>query len=265
MFNSLEGIFEINSYEMDDIFGNMNKTSAELDTSNSESKQDFVSMKQSRVFGNGIETINEQMDEITNSMMMMSNTIQKGTQAIFETEFKLLQEVSDIQIPNGFETNDIASSVTTSSVTLKKRDGESINNGNSSSQVDLDFNSTINSKETLNEMKESDTSSKELDESAYDVDKKVLKDIIKGESLKEDIELYRAIKSKENLRELKHSDTSETKLDEDIFSPEKKELKDIKKQESQQVELSDDNQKGSEIKLYSIDNSIHIDNNKIGD
>ena len=163
----LEGVFEINNYEMDEIFRNMNQTNVNIDDSNDEAKKDFVSYKQSGVFGNGIKTINDQMDTITNSMMVMSGAIQKGTQAIFETEFKLLQEARDLEIPKGFETSNITSTSVSSNISLNKNDGKSVNNGTASSKIKEDLNSSIHSKENLTEMNDNTTLEQRIDENIY--------------------------------------------------------------------------------------------------
>lgn len=99
--------FEINSYEIEDIQSGMNNMNKEIATISETSKKEFASYKHSETLGKGINKVNEQLDEISDSLMMMSNTIQKGTDSLFETESKLLEEIKSIEIPKDFETIDM--------------------------------------------------------------------------------------------------------------------------------------------------------------
>lgn len=102
-----DNAFEINSYEIEDIENGINNVTKEITTISDTSKKEFASYKHSENLGKGINKINEQMDEIADSLMMMKSTIQKGTDEMIEAEYKLLEEIKSIEIPKDFESVDI--------------------------------------------------------------------------------------------------------------------------------------------------------------
>ncbi len=126
-----EGIFEINSYEIDDLLEQTGKTSSDISNTNDEAKSTLEPYKQSEVFGEGAKTINEQLDQVFDELLDFRNSFQKGTSAVFETEMKILEEARNLQIPTGFSLNGTSIKEQAKDVTLSKNDGRSVNDGES--------------------------------------------------------------------------------------------------------------------------------------
>ena len=102
-----EEVLEINSYETDDIKSGLNELNKDITTVNDELSKDFASYKHSEILGKSMNKLNNQLEDIASSIMIMSNSVQKGTDSMFELEYKLSEEVKAIDIPKGFETTDI--------------------------------------------------------------------------------------------------------------------------------------------------------------
>ena len=152
----LNGIFELNSYEIEDVQGNMNSVDSELTGTNDEAKQNFISFKQSGVFSKGIKKIHNQMESISGSLKLMNKAIQRGTASAFAQEATLASEISSLEIPKDFAVNNDLTQKTFKAVALKKKDGQSVNKGIASHVVQLaDLNAIKQKVRMFNQINES--------------------------------------------------------------------------------------------------------------
>ncbi len=164
----LEGVFEINSYEIDDLLGYIKTTGGEVEAENDEAKKTFEPNKRSEVFGQGAQKINDQMDEIYNQIDHLGIAMQKGTSSIFETEMKILEEARALEIPMGFGTNDTVTDKSAGSIGLSKEDSRSVNEGVLGEAISPEINSEIE-KENIEDITKSATEEQMLDENQLKV------------------------------------------------------------------------------------------------
>ncbi len=125
----LDGIFEIESEEIDELCSYYNKTSQEINDANQEAKRDFEPLKRAEVFGRGAQKINNQLDLFSDKFIMLSNALQKSMSKTFEEEYHFRDEIRSLQIPKDFGVNDSSHSNSFENVTLVKNDGRSVNEG----------------------------------------------------------------------------------------------------------------------------------------
>ena len=183
----IEGIFEINSYEIDDLLGYIRGTSHDVEETNDEAKTDFECYKRSEVFGKGAQTINDQMDVIFEKLDSLGNVMQNGTSKIFETEMKILQEARDLEIPTGYETKETMTDKSASGVGLEKNDGTSVNEGKASEEIKVEINSEIE-EEKLKDIRSEETERQELEERTFKGEEVGLRDITQEETQEQRME-----------------------------------------------------------------------------
>ena len=181
----LEGIFEINSYEIDDLLSNINTTSNEVEVANDEAKEDFEAYKKSEVFGKGAQIINDQVDAIFDSLESLGNVMYKGTSTIFETEMKILQEARDLEIPMGYEVNNTVTDKNAGGISLTKNDGRSVNEGENPSEITPEMEEEVE-KEELENIEKAETERQEMDENEIRVNEVSLGNIENGETRREE-------------------------------------------------------------------------------
>ena len=216
----LEGIFEINSYEIDDLLSYISNTANDVESTNDEAKVDFDHFKKSEVFGKGAQKLNDQMDSIFNSIDSLGIVMKKGTSFIFETEMKILEEARDLEIPMGFATNDVVTNKSASSVNLTKNDGRSVNDGVASSTINPEINSSVE-KENLENINNNVTERQDLDEGQITDHSTVLENINGNETVAQHFEDNYDMAA-ENLNSI-NQNTQEipTENDVEINAPEK--------------------------------------------
>lgn len=161
----LDGIFEINSFEIDDILGSINNTDSQINDTNDEAGSNFICFKQSGVFSKGITQIQAQMGTISSSLKLMNKAIQRGKESAFSVELSLGNEISSLEIPKDFAVNNDLTQKTFKAVSLKKNDGKSVTNGIASSLLSYDSSSTINNKEKVFSLKQTGGNAVSLDDS----------------------------------------------------------------------------------------------------
>ena len=246
----LEGIFEINSYEMDDILGYIKQTSQEVESTNDEAKTTFEPNKKSEVFGNGARTINNQMDELYEQISRFGNAMQKGTSAIFNLEMKLVEEARNIQIPNGFGTNNTVTNKETSTIGLSKTDGLSVNNGVASQEMSLDDTSEI-VKENLVDIMKDTPQEQRFEEEQLATKEVALNNIVKNETVAQEFNENAYTNNKKSLYEMENKDVNEINDFVDINKTKDTKIEEMDTVESREVnpEVSLDN-----IEINEIDN-----------
>jgi len=178
-----EGIFEINSYEIDDLLEHTGKTSSDILNTNDEAKSTLEPYKQSEVFGEGAKTINEQLDQVFDELLDFRNNFQKGTSAVFETEMKILEEARNLQIPTGFSLNGTSIKEQAKEVTLSKNDGRSVNDGESTTNEEkMDDYAETEHNELRNDYNENGLEEQELTQGNNIYNQKMLSNINVGTS-----------------------------------------------------------------------------------
>ena len=200
----LEGIFEINSYEIDDLLGYINTTSGEVGAENEEAKKTFEPNKRSEVFGRGAQTINDQMDEIYNQIDHLGTAMQKGTSAIFETEMKILEEARALEIPKGFETNDTITDKTTANIGLEKEDSRSVNEGQLGTAINPEINSEIE-KENIEDITKAATEEQMLDENQLRVNEVGLQEVKQDETEAQDFNEREYTDNRQNIEQMENN------------------------------------------------------------
>lgn len=222
----LEGTFEINSYEIDDLLSYMLKASSDLEQTNGNAKKAFEPNKQSEVFGKGAQKINNQMDEIKNNVEHLENVMKKGTSTIFDTEMKILEEARCLEIPTGFEINDVVTDKTTKEIGLSKLDGQSVNEGTAQSELNVDINSVIN-KENLTNITKDETQEQHFDESELRVKDTTLKDITSSETEKQEFDEQALNVDDVLLKDISNKETKVVSFDDNLYSNNKATLQSI--------------------------------------
>ncbi len=252
--NMLEGIFEINSYEIDDLISYMGKASSDLDQTNSDAKKAFEPNKKSEVFGKGSQKINNQMEEIKNNVEHLENVMKKGTSAIFDTEIKILEEARNIEIPVGFETNDVVTDKSTKEIGLSKLDGKSVNEGKEQSELNVNINSVID-KENLTNIAKEETKEQNFDENELRVKDTILKDITRRETEKQEFD-EQALKVDEVLlKDIGNNETKNVSFDDKLYSNKKETLQNI--ENGNATPINDEIEiKGKDVELRGIGEQI---------
>lgn len=257
----LEGIFEINSYEIDDLLKYIGTTSNELEEENEKAKQTFEPNKKSEIFGKGSKTINDQMDEIFNQIDHLEFAMKKGTSLIFETEMKILDEARDLQIPVGFETNNMVKNNAASGIKLDKNDGRSVNEGNSSKEITFEMNSEIE-KENLKDITSTNTIEQRLAEEQINLGKINLSNIENGITEEKAFNENGYTNNKQILETMDNNTTKEINNEVSINEISKHNLTGINRSletpESTEIKFSE---RMNEIKKENIDD---IDKNSTG-
>ncbi len=136
-------VFEINSYEIDDLFNNVAITSNNVNTINDNVNNTFASYKKADVFESGTKKLNNQLIEIFERLSSFKTNFSNGTYLTFEAETKNLEDAENLYIPSGFELNDGLVSSTGTVVNLNKNDGLSVNAGEDVKNSEYEANAFI--------------------------------------------------------------------------------------------------------------------------
>ncbi len=247
----LEGIFEINSFEIDDLLSYMGKASSDLEQTNGNAKKAFEPNKEAEVFGKGAQKINDQMDEIKNNVEHLENVMKKGTSAIFDTEIKILEEAKSLEIPTGFEINDVVTDKATKEINLFKLDGLSVNEGTAQSELNVNISSVIN-KENLTNITKDETQEQNFDENELRVRDTLLRDITSKETEKQELDENEFRVRDTTLRDITNKETEKQEFDEQSLNVDDVLLKDISNNETKEVLFDDNLYSNNKVTLQNI-------------
>lgn len=208
----MDGIFEIESEEIDEICLYYNRTSQEINGANQEAKRDFDSLKRAEVFDRGAQKINNQLDLFSDKFIMLSNALQKSMNKTFEEEYHLRDEIRSLQIPKDFGVNNSSHSNSFDNVTLTKNDGRSVNEGKALFDNTEEFNSSVNYNTNLQDF--NNERGKEVQNINFKLNgnETRLEDITSKELEKQELN-FRIDGKEENLQNIDGGNLNEQKID----------------------------------------------------
>ena len=234
----IDGIFEINSYEMDDVLDSIKKASSDIEITNYDAKETFEPNKQSNVFGNGSKKINSQMDELHDQVHHLGSVMEKGANSIYELEMSLANEIKEIQIPKGYETNDSIKDNQAVSINLFKNDGTSVNEGENSITESTYDDTTRIVKENLVDINNGQIQTQTFDENQLQVNSTVLSDISKDETTIKEFDENAYTDNKQTLYNMNNNNANEVKEIDDINNIEEIRIKEMTNNKNETNEAS---------------------------
>lgn len=164
-------IIRIKENEMHNLERFLNKTSSDIEESSQNLSSSLSSFSNLGLFKTGTKKIADQIGSISKSVSNLGNSVSKQFSLISSNEDALKNKAEAIEIPMDFVTNDSSSMILVETGMLSKNDGEKINSNNSSSQINDEFESSIEFNKNLNEfIKEYETINGEVEVKGQKID-----------------------------------------------------------------------------------------------
>ncbi len=156
-------VLVIDDAEMADTASGIRRAFYETDDTSNMLPIKFHSIKKTGLFGNGLKTINKQINSLSNSLMGVENAINEHTDYIMNMEMAFAKEADEIEIPHDFVNTDTRQVNTIDDIYLDKRDGRTVNEGTEQKPEEHLDESTVN-KENLENIVTDETQKQELDD-----------------------------------------------------------------------------------------------------
>lgn len=164
--------------EMDLAVNGLEKCSTNMENTGKSIPNKFRGMKNTGLFGTGINTINKQVNSITNSLFNVKTIVRKHSNEMFELDRKMAEKASEIEIPQDFVKNDSRQTNTFNDILMEKIDGRSVNEGGELRDTKEMDESIIANKQELTDITSSgQTKEEKLDDSTIIIGKENMQNI----------------------------------------------------------------------------------------
>ena len=194
-----KNVFIIKEDEVGDTTYSLGRAEQSIEDTKRDFPYQFRGMKESGLFATGVDKINKQMENITNTIFNVKEKIRRHSNEVFDMERMYDKRAQEIDIPQDFVKNDSKQVNTIDDIYLSKNDGRSVNNGedidiiNNLEEYDLNkqnLGSIVSNNEVKEEKYDSSSSleHKQLDNINNDKDTEEInhddKTVIENEELK---------------------------------------------------------------------------------
>ena len=166
-----KNIFVIEEEETDNAVYSLGRAESSIENTKRDFPYRFSGMKRSGLFANGVDKINKQMENITNTIFNVKEKIKRHSYEVFEMERLFDKYAQEIEIPQDFVKNDSTQVNTIDDIYLSKNDGRSVNEGTKIDEVN-----NLNDYDLESQKLESIVSNNGVKEEKYDSDSSVTKE-----------------------------------------------------------------------------------------
>ena len=149
---------------MNDILSLINKNIYQVESMGEGYLSKMAPISRSGMYGNGVETINSQINAIKDGYVNFKNATVSNFNNIISIENNLTSMASDIFIPDDFEVVDSSNFVSVSNSVLNKEDGRSVNEGIKTAEEEVYNDASIIENQKLFKLKNIDLNIDSLDE-----------------------------------------------------------------------------------------------------
>lgn len=223
-------VFIIREEEIGDTTYSLGRAEQSIEDTKRDFPYQFRGMKESGLFANGVDKINKQMENITNTIFNVKEKIKKHSNEVFDMERMYDKRAQEIEIPQDFVKNDSKKVNTIDDIYLSKNDGLSVNNGEN-----------IN---IINELEE------------YDINEQKLGSIVSNNGLKEEKYDSSSILERENLGSINNGKDTEKVNNDEETEVENKNLEAINNSSNLQNINYDDNINLNNVSVRDINNDF---------
>ena len=157
-------MFYLDDNVMNDILSLINKNIYQVENMSEGYLAKMAPISRSGMYGNGVETVNSQINAIKDGYVNFKNATVSNFNNIVEIENNLTTMASEIYIPSDFEVVDSSNIVSVSNSILYKEDGRSVNEGIDSIEEKEYDSSSIIENQKLFKLKNIDLNVDSLDE-----------------------------------------------------------------------------------------------------
>lgn len=175
--------FVFNEEEMNNNIANVNKLSYNAEDSYSKSSAGFTDLKDSGLFGEGINAISNKLNTISSSITNLKDIVDYSTARTVSLENHLSKIAEEIEVPHDFILNDGMKFNSIDDIKLSKNDGRAITDGIASSTSSYDDKSDVKVQNLESIVK--DDTEKIDDNIEIDVNSKELNNVNNGKEQEE--------------------------------------------------------------------------------
>lgn len=127
--------FIVEDIEFENTVSRLNRVSLDSLDEVEEIPKKFSSLRNTGLFGNGIDKINRQLNAVTQATINVKNKVNKHKNEIFMLENSMASKARELDVPLDFVKKDSRKYNSIDDIYLEKKDGRSVNDGNASVDV----------------------------------------------------------------------------------------------------------------------------------
>ena len=252
--------FSIDEQEMNGLAYGLGKALVNSESTASSMSSDFNGLTQAGLLGGAINSISNNLDQVSSFGLSIKNKILEQTTDTFQREIALSNKLDEITVPQDFVKNDTRKYNSIDDIQLSKKDDKAINADNDPSALNEIADNSIKEEEKLKDIRgEDSTALNEIADNSIKEEQR-LQDV-RGKESRELNEIDdNSIKEEQKLKDNRGEESRELNEIDDNSIKEEQNLQDITGEKSRELNEIDNNTVNKE-QLFNINNNETVQTN----